>query len=86
MAIIGFLATLLFVLCFAVTSLAVRSLWQFRYQKPLTPVRLFLILTVGGAALIGLAVTNDEPTVVLALAGAVLCASVLWLRLFGQRL
>ena len=86
MAILGFLFTLFFVLCFAVASLAVRSIWQFRYKKPLTPSRLFLVLTIAGATIIGMAVTTDEPNVVLALAGAVFCASVLWLLLFGQRL
>ena len=86
MAILGFLLQLFFVICFAVASLAVRSIWQFRYKKPLTPVRLFFILTIVGAIIIGMGLTTNEPYVVLALAGAVLLASVLWLLLFGKPL
>jgi hypothetical protein len=86
MVILGFLLTLFFVLCFAVASLAVRSVWQFRYKKPLTPTRLFFILTLVGATVIGLGLSIDEPNVVLALAGAVLAASSLWLLLIGKPL
>ena len=86
MVILGSLFTLFFVVCFAVASLAVRSIWQFRYKKPLTPSRLFFMLTIVGATIIGIGLTTNEPNVVIALAGAVLCASVLWLLLFGQRL
>jgi hypothetical protein len=85
MPVIGLLFQIFFVAAFAVTSIAVRSIWQLRYEKPLTPYRLFSILTIVGAGLLATGLTTDQPMVVLTLTSGVLCASLGWLW-FAERL
>lgn len=84
MAIVGFVIATFFVVCFAVTSIAVRSVWQLRHEKPLAPVRLFLALSVVGAGLLTTGRTTNQPSAVLTLSGAVLCASLGWHWFYGH--
>lgn len=84
MAIIGAVFSLFMVVCFALTWMAVRSIWQVRYEKPLTPVRLLLILTTVGTGLLAVGLTTNEPSIFVLLVSAVGFVSLAWLVLYER--
>ena len=63
-----------------VATLALRSLWKFRHEPPLTPLRivLLLLLMIGGG-LLPVVLRIESPGMFLAMAGGVFVASVGWL-------
>ena len=79
----GCLVAMFLVLTCMVATLAVRSIWKFRHEPPLTPLRIgLLLLLINGSSL--LSVLLREDWFLLVVMAGVFFASVSWLIAWGM--
>ena len=76
----GCLSMLFLGLTAMVATLALRSLWKFRHEPPLTPLRIVLLmLVIIGGVLLPIVLRIESPGMLLAMAGGIFVLSASWL-------